>query len=312
MYLYFLGTGAGKPSLRRNVTGIAFKLPDPSREVWLFDCGEGTQHQLLASPFGLHRITKIFITHLHGDHIFGLPGLLGSRSFSTDDVGLEIYGPPGIKEFIECALKASSTHIRYPLHIQEIEPGEVLHFDPWIVRTTLLEHVLPSYGYRFEEPQKPGRLLVEKLQELDIAPGPIYGRLKQGEKVVLENRRVLDGRDFVGPPIRGRHVVILGDTRRCPSTVELSKEANLLVHEATLGAELAENAYDYFHSSTVDAAQTAKEAGVQKLVLTHISSRYHPHEYEELLAEAQSVFPNTVLAEDHTTVEVPKSVEEGL
>jgi len=311
LYLYFLGTGAGKPSLRRNVTSIALKLPDPSREVWLFDCGEGTQHQLLASPFGLHKITKIFVTHLHGDHIFGLPGLLGSRSFSTDEVGLEIYGPPGIEEFIDCALKASGTHIRYPLQIREIEPGEKLDFDPWVVKTTLLEHVLPSYGYRFEEPDKPGRLLVEKLQELGVSPGPIYRRLKQGETVVLDNGQVLNGQDFVGPPIRGRHVVILGDTRRCRSAVELSREANLLVHEATLGAELTENAYDYFHSSTVDAAQTAKEAGVQTLVLTHISSRYRPHEYGELLAQAQNIFPNTVIAEDHAAVEIPKSIGEG-
>lgn len=306
MYLYFLGTGAGKPSLERNVTSTALKLPAPSKEFWLFDCGEGTQHQILASPLGLHRISKIFITHLHGDHIFGLPGFLGSRSFSTDEAGLTIYGPPGLKTFIQGALRASGTHLRYPFAIQEVAPGDVLQFEEWTVKVGLLEHVMPSYGYRVEEPARPGKLFVDKLAELNIPPGPIYGRLKRGKTVTLEDGRIIDGRDFIGPEIRGRHIVILGDTRYSQAAIELAQEADVLVHEATFAGEFAENAYAYFHSTTVQAAQVADAARAKQLILTHLSSRYRPEEYGALLDEARQVFPNAILAEDHLMVEIPR------
>lgn len=307
MYLYFLGTGAGKPSLKRNVTSIALKLPAPSKDIWLFDCGEGTQHQILASPFGLRRITRIFITHLHGDHIFGLPGLLGSRSFSTDESSLTIYGPPGIKSFIQAALRVSGTHLRYPLEIREIKHGDKLRLNTWTVKMSLLEHGLPSFGYRIEEPARPGKLYVDKLAQLNILPGPIYGRLKRGETVLLDNGRSIDGKDFVGPPKLGRNIVILGDTRYCQAALELAHKADVLVHEATFAGSLARNALDFFHSTTVQAATVAKAAQVKQLILTHLSSRYRPDEYGTLLAEAQAVFPNTILAEDHLLVEIPRT-----
>jgi len=306
LLLYFLGTGAGRPSLLRNVTSIALQLPAPERDVWLFDCGEGTQHQLLSSPFTLQKITKIFITHLHGDHIFGLPGLLGSRSFLTADAELTVYGPPGVERFIRDALAVSGTHLRYPFQIRELEPGESLQLDPWTVRTALLDHGLTSLGYRIEEPPRPGRLRVEELKRLQVPPGPIYGRLKQGEVVVLDDGRVLHGPDFVDPSIPGRSVVILGDTRFCPAAITLAKGADVLVHEATFAAELVENAGAYHHATTVQGAKTAAEAGVEKLVLTHISSRYRPQDYARLLSEAREVFPNTMLAEDHLAVEIPR------
>lgn len=305
MLLYFLGTGAGRPSLRRNVTSTALQISESTKDVWLFDCGEGTQHQLLYSPFALQNITKIFITHLHGDHIFGLPGLLGSRSFLTDEVELAIYGPPGIERFVREALTVSSTHLRYPLHIQELEPGESLTLEPFTVRTALLDHVLPSYGYRIEEPARPGRLKVEELQRLGIPPGPVYGRIKRGETVVLEDGGILEGKEFVNPPIPGRCIVILGDTRYTPAAISLAQNADVLVHEATFAANLEENACNYYHSTTVQGALVAAQANAQKLILTHISSRYQPQDYEALLAEARSVFPNTILAEDHLAVEIP-------
>lgn len=306
MLLYFLGTGAGRPSLTRNVAAAALQLPEPTREVWLFDCGEGTQHQLLSSPFSLQKIARIFITHLHGDHIFGLPGLLGSRSFLTAEAELAVYGPPGIERFIREALTVSGTHLRYPLTVEEIEPGQRLCLDSWSITTALLDHALPSYGYRIDEPARPGRLRVEELQKLNIPPGPIYGRLKQGETVVLDDGSVLHGPDFVDPPIPGRSIVILGDTRYCRAAVELALGADLLVHEATFAAELADNAAAYHHSTTVQGAQVAAEAGAEKLILTHISSRYRPEDYDALLAQARAVFPNTILAEDHLHVEIPK------
>jgi ribonuclease Z len=304
--LYFLGTGAGRPSLRRNVTSTALKLPEPNKAVWLFDCGEGTQHQLLSSPFSLQQVTKIFITHLHGDHIFGLPGLLGSRSFITADVGLTVYGPPGIAEFLECAIAISSTHLRYPFQIQEVDAGETIDLDGWKVKTALLDHGLTSYGYRVEEPPRPGKLKVEELQRLNIPPGPLYGQLKRGETVFLEDGRVLHGRDFVEPPVPGRCVVILGDTRFSPAAALLAQDADVLVHEATFEAQLAENARAYYHSTTVQGARVAVQANARKLVLSHISSRYRPQDYDLLLSEAQAVFPSTILAEDHLALEIPR------
>ena len=305
MLLYFLGTGAGKPSLERNVTSLALRMPAPPGDVWLFDCGEGTQHQILASPWSLRKVTRIFVTHLHGDHIFGLPGLLASRSFSSKDVPLNLYGPMGLRRFVETALDVSGTRLSYPLEIRELRPDEELEIEDWRVRLALLEHGLPSYGYRLEEPDRPGRLDAERLKELKVPPGPIYGLLKAGETVTLDDGRVINGQDFVGPPRRGRHVVILGDTRYTAASLKLAKEADVLVHEATFGGKLEDRAYEFFHSTPLQAAQIAKDADVKMLILTHFSSRYTPQTYQKLVGEARTVFPNTYLAEDHSSFAIP-------
>jgi ribonuclease Z len=303
MLLYFLGTGAGLPSSQRNVSGILVQVSELKRDLWLFDCGEGTQQQILHSPFSPGRISRIFITHLHGDHIFGLPGLLASRSFAEAGE-ITLYGPPGLNEYLETTLRVSGTHLRYPLIIQELNPGEKLTIDDFTVKVALLDHGLPSYGYRLEEPDKPGRLHAERLQRLGIRPGPVYGQLKQGESVVLDDGRMLRGADFVDPPQQGRVVVILGDTRYCEASVELSQGADVLVHEATFASDLSAKANEFYHSTMTHAAQVAKEAGVGKLVLTHVSSRYTPESYEELLTEARSVFPHSYLAADHLSVRI--------
>lgn len=303
MLLYFLGTGAGKPSSERNVSSIALQLPQPTKEVWLFDCGEGTQHQVLRSPFNLHKVTRVFLTHLHGDHIFGLPGLLGSRSFTAGDIGLTIYGPSGIRRFLEVALAESNMHLSYPLMIQEVEPNESINIAAWKIQINLLEHGLPCFGYRIEEPSSPGKLDMGKLQELNIPVGPIYGRLKGGESIRLESGQILHGCDFVGPPRPGRQIVILGDTRFS----QVAANADVLVHEATFAAALKGKAREYYHSTTTQAALVAKAANVRRLILTHISSRYRPDDYEGLLAEARSIFPGTYLAEDHFSLEIPQN-----
>lgn len=304
MLLYFLGTGAGRPSPQRNVAGIAVRLPDTKGEVWLFDCGEGTQHQLLFSPFTLRKITRVFITHLHGDHIFGLPGLLASRSFSSKDQKLAVYGPAGIRQFLETALSLSSTRLSYPLEINEIEPGAELQISSWKVKVGSVNHGVASFGYRLEERDRPGRLNAEKLQEMGVAPGPVYGKLKSGKTVKLEDGRVLRGTDFVGPPRRGRHVAIIGDTRYSQAAIDLAKNADVLVHEATFAKALEDRAYEFYHSTTYQAARVASAAEVKTLILTHFSSRYRPGFYGKLLAEAKSVFPNTYLAEDHFYLEI--------
>lgn len=305
MNLYFLGTGAGRPALHRNTAGIILRPNEQSQELWLFDCGEGTQHQILRSPYNLRTITNIFITHLHGDHIFGLPGLISSRSFTAQEQPLAVFGPKGLREFIMTALRLSGSNLTYPLEIYEIKDGSELEIGVYTIKVGKVEHVLPSYGYRIEEPDRPGRLLVEKLKALNIPSGPIYGRLKNGETVILPNGEILEGRDFIGPPQPGRKLVIIGDSRYCQAAVDLAAGADVLVHEATFAADSGKKAYAYFHATTAQAAEVAKRAEVGQLILTHVSSRYR-RESELLQGEAKRIFPNTLIASDHFSVPIYK------
>ncbi|EEL49405.1 MULTISPECIES: ribonuclease Z [Bacillus cereus group] len=299
MEFVFLGTGAGVPSKGRNVSSIALQLLEERGETWLFDCGEATQHQILHTSVRPRRIEKIFITHLHGDHIFGLPGLLGSRSFQGGTTPLTVYGPKGIKQFIEVALSVSTTHVKYPLEIVEItEEGIVFEDNQFSVETKRLSHGIECFGYRIVEKDIQGQLLVEKLLEEGVKPGPIFKRLKDGETVELEDGRVLCGNDFIGPPQKGRIITILGDTRYCEASNQLAQDADVLVHEATFAAEDERQAHDYFHSTTEQAARIAVQANVKRLILTHISSRYQGDMYKELLKEAQALFANTEIAMD--------------
>jgi len=303
--VFFLGTGAGIPAKLRNVTSIALKLLEERGAVWLFDCGEATQHQILHTSIKPRRIEKIFITHLHGDHIYGLPGLLSSRSFQAGDTDVTVYGPKGLKEYIEVSLAVSQTFLKYSLHIIEIEEGMIFEDDQFLVEARLLEHGIPSYGYRIIEKDRPGTLMVEKLKEVGIPPGPLYKKIKNGEQVILNDGTVVDPADFVGPDQKGRIVSILGDTRISEASVLLAKEADLLVHEATFSMGDENLAYDYFHSTSYQAAKIAVQANAKKLCLTHISSRYDKVASLELAAEAQTIFPNTVVAEDFMEIVVP-------
>ncbi len=299
MDLYFLGTGAGTPSKRRNVTSIALRFFADRGCFWMFDCGEGTQHQILNSPLKLSRLEKIWITHLHGDHIYGLPGLLTSRSYQGGEGTLAVFGPPGIRAYIEHALHVSQAHLTYRLDITEIEREGLLFEDDHVtVETARLEHRIESFGFRIAEKDKPGPLLMEKLKSFDALPGPMYGRLKQGMDVVLENGKVLTAKEFVGPSIRGRVVAIMGDTRICANERRLVEDADVLVHEATFSHRLNDLAERYFHSTARDAADLALSARVSNLILTHISSRYHGESEDRLLDEARDRFPNTFLAQD--------------
>lgn len=305
MKLLFLGTGSGVPAKHRNVSSIALKLLDERNSVWLFDCGESTQQQILHTTLKPRKIDKIFITHLHGDHIFGLPGLLSSRAFQGGDTPLTICGPVGIKQYVLTSLKLSGSYLRYPLYFKEIkEEGVVYEDNQFVVTCGLLKHGLPSYGYRVKEKDHPGMLLADKLKEMGVPSGPLYGKLKQGKTVELEDGRVLNGRDFIGPAKKGRVVTILGDTIKTPKSIELAKDADVLVHESTFSGDEQEMAKDYNHSTNIDAANTARQANVKKLLLTHISSRYVGREAAKLEKEARKVFKNTHLMYDFTEVDV--------
>lgn len=308
MELYFMGTNAGVPSLQRNVSSLALRLLEERRSFWLFDCGEATQHQVLKSPLRLSKLEKIFITHLHGDHIFGLPGLLSSRAYQGGDTPLELYGPPGIKSFVEMSLEISGSRINYELSITEHTGGVIFEDDTFRVESGLLDHRIDSYGYRIIEKDRPGKLDKEALSRHGVKPGPLYGQLKRGESIVTESGVTLHPSEVLGLPKKGRVVTILGDTRPCDNSVELAKGADVLVHEATFLHELKETAHDYHHSTSLQAAEAALSAGANELILTHFSSRYKDEDQlEQLLQEARSLFVNTKLAHEHELYSVVKS-----
>lgn len=285
MELLFLGTGAGMPSKQRNTTSIVVNLVEERGTYWLIDCGEATQHQLLYTSLKPRRIEKIFITHMHGDHIYGLPGLLGSRSFLGGTEKLTVYGPRGIEEYIRLSLKLSRTHLTYPLEIIEIEPGVVFEDTEFRVLTERLDHVIPCYGFRIEQNDQPGTLLMEKVRELHVPRGPLLGRLKAGEDIVLEDGRVVKSGDVTSQPKPGFTVTVLGDTRFTESSIALAKEADIVVHEATFDETGKKMAQDYGHSTFRQAAQVANEAQAKHLIVTHISARFTNENEPSLLKE---------------------------
>jgi ribonuclease Z len=303
--IFFLGTGAGIPAKLRNVTSIALKLLEERGSIWLFDVGEATQHQILHTSVKPRRIEKIFITHLHGDHIYGLPGLLASRSFQGGESEVTVFGPKGLKEYIMISLSISQTYLKYPLKIVEIAEGVIFEDEQFIVEARLLEHGIPSYGYRIVEKDRPGTLLADKLVEAGVQPGPIFRKIKGGETVTLEDGTVIVPSDFLGPAQKGRIVTILGDTRYCENAISLAWDADLLIHEATFSKGEEKLAFDYFHSTTHQAAEVANLAGSKQLCLTHISSRYDRQAWQELVTEAREVFANTDIAEDFKEINIP-------
>lgn len=307
MKLTFLGTGAGSPSLTRNVSSVGLQWPQRA-SLWLFDAGEGTQQQVLRSPLKLSQLEQIYVTHLHGDHVFGLPGLLASRS-SAQDVGspVTIFGPPGLEEWLRVTLRLTATGLKYPLIFETVTDGLIYEDDTREVRCRLLAHRIASYGYAVREKPRPGTFDAARAAALGVPFGPLFGRLKSGETITLPDGRTVNGNDLVGPMRPGRKVVLCGDTGISPAAVELASGADVLVHEATFGSAEADRAAASGHSTAAGAATVAREAGVGTLILTHVSARYESDSQPrlgELLAEAQAIFPNTLLARDFWSYEV--------
>ncbi len=314
MQITFLGTSSGVPTRSRNVSGIALRLPQRA-EVWLFDCGEGTQHQILRSDLRVSQIRRIFVTHMHGDHTFGLMGLLASCGLAGNPERIDIYGPPDLDEYLKACRRYSQTHFSYPVKVHTVKPGVVFEDEEFSVSCAPLKHRVPAFGYRITEKDRPGHFDVEKAKALEIPSGPLYGKLKRGEVVVLPDGRKINGAELCGQTEVGRKVVYCTDTVYCESAVELAHDADVLIHEATFAHQDAELAYQRLHSTSTMAAQVALGAHVKQLLMTHFSPRYAPGnsiELRDLLEEARSIFPNTQLASDFWTYEVPRRIAKGL
>jgi ribonuclease Z len=307
----FLGTSSGVPTLSRNVSSVALRLQQRA-EIWLFDCGEATQHQFLKTDLKISQITRIFITHMHGDHIFGLMGLLATCSLAGKGQEINIYGPDGLVEYLRVCGNYSETNFSSPIKVQTIKTGTVYEDEEFIVSTGPLKHRVPAFGYRVVEKDRVGRFEVEKAEALGIPAGPLYGRLKRGEKITLPDGRIVEGKELCGPTEKGRKFAYCTDTTYCKGSIELAKEADLLIHEATFAKADEDLAKQSMHSTTLMAAQVAKEADVRRLIMTHFSPRYangNEIEPKDLLKEARSIFPNTSLAYDLSRVEIPRNRE---
>ena len=287
------------PSKQRNVTSIALLHP---KMTWLFDCGEATQHQILHSPIKPRKVNAIFITHLHGDHIFGLPGFISTRAALEGTTPLTIYGPPGIREWIEATLRVTGTYLRYTLRIIEVEDGHTYEQDGFLITARLLEHRFLAFGYRLEGPQERGALRVDALKALGVPSGPLYRRITQ-EKTFEFDGTVYASSDFLEAPKSGVKLAVLGDTMPCEASVTLAHGVDVLVHEATFADREVEHAGRFGHSTARQAAEIARAAEAKTLLLTHVSARYV--EQEDLLEqEAREVFPNSHLMHDHRVVPV--------
>jgi ribonuclease Z len=298
--LTFLGTGASIPTLDRNVAGLAVQREG---EVLLFDCGEGNQRQMMRYGVGF-TFQEIFFTHYHADHILGLTGLLRTMGLQDRNAPVVLYWPKGAQRILGATVMLGIERNKFPVEIIEVRPGDRLARDEYDVAVFETEHRADTVGYALVEHQRLGRFNPDVARELGIPEGPLWGQLHKGKVVTLEDGRIFGPSDLVGAPRPGRTVVYTGDTRPHLPVVEASRGADLLVHEATFGGDEAERAEETGHSTAAEAARVALEAGVRRLVLTHISSRYN-RDASELLAEARAVFPNTVIARDGMTVEVP-------
>lgn len=291
MRVTFLGTAGSWPTKERNASAIAL---DMERELMLLDCGEGTQRQFFQSTSSFMRVRRIFLTHFHGDHFLGLPGLIQSMCLNNRTEPLDLYGPPDSREVLERVLTLGYFTLRFPVTIHPLAPGHTVELDGYSVRTAEALHPVPSLAYRIEEHGKRGRFDGEKARALGIR-GPDFSRLEAGETVRVQDREVRPD-DVMGPPRPGRSIVYSGDSAPTDKIAALARGATLLIHEATTSQELEHEANAWGHSSARQAGAIAKEAEVGELFLTHFSARYK--ELEPLEGEARALFPGSRVARD--------------
>jgi ribonuclease Z len=297
----FLGTSGAVPTAQRNPSAIHVNREG---EELLFDCGEGTQRQMMRFRTGFS-ISAIFLTHVHGDHVLGLPGLLQTLDFNDRADPLVVHTPRGTHRTVEDLVGALDARLGFPVEVREVAPGEIVREgEDYEIRAFETDHRTRSVGYALTESDRKGRFDRERAEELGVPVGPAFGRLHAGEPVELDDGTVIEPEQVVGPPRPGRRVVYTGDTRPTEETVDASEDADLLIHDATFGDDWAERARETGHASAREAGELAARAGVKRLALTHISSRY-AGDASRLAREAGEEHDEAFVAEDGMEIEVP-------
>jgi len=299
----FLGTAGSIPTPQRGLPAIAIRRKG---ELILFDCGEGVQRQMIQAGVGFHRKTKVFVTHMHGDHMLGLPGLFQTMSLLDRERKLEVYGSQGIKAFVDAIEQTVQFTLTFPIEVSEIKnPGVVCAEKEYEVHATWTDHVTPSLAYALIEKPRPGKFHADRAKSLGVPEGPLWSRLQHGSAVKLPDGRVVKSEEVLGSPRPGRKIVYTGDTRPSRALIKFAQNADLLIHDATFDDELWERAHEDGHSTPSQAAETAKKARAKWLVLTHISARYKDPTL--LLEQARKVFPRVDVAEDFMKIDLPLS-----
>jgi ribonuclease Z len=297
--IIFLGTGGSWPTVKRNVSSIAIKR---GGEIILFDCGEGTQRQFQKSNLSYMQISKIFITHFHGDHFLGLPGLFQTMQLNDRDKPLHIYGPKNIIELVFKLLSLGYFKPRFRIIPHEVNNNKTLDFGEYIINAINVEHNIPALAYSLEEKRRPGRFNKPKALKLGIPEGPLFSKLQHGRKIKLKDGREISPDQVLGPPRKGRKIVISGDTKPCENIIKLSKDADVLIHDSTFDTELEATANEYGHTTAYQSAIIAKKAKVNKLFLIHISPRYLNNNILE--KESRKIFKNSYIPNDLQEIEI--------
>ncbi len=297
----FLGTAGSIPTSERNLPAVAIRRKG---ELILFDCGEGVQRQMIRAGVGFHRKTKVFITHMHGDHLLGLPGLFQTMSLLDRERSLDVFGPPGIKAFVDAIRQTVQFTLTFPIDLSEIKgSGVVCDEKEYQIHATWATHVVPTLAFALIEKPRPGRFYPEKARSLGVPEGSFWSKLQHGSAVSLSNGRIVKPEDVLGPPRPGRKIVYTGDTTPSRDIMNFAENADLLIHDATFDDELLEKAQEDGHSTPSQAAEVARMAKAKKLVLTHMSARYK--DASPLLEQARKIFPRVSIAEDFMIIDLP-------
>ena len=297
----FLGTGGSVPNKYRALPSMLIRR---GPELLLFDCGEGTQRQFLQAKAGMNRKMRIFISHLHGDHLFGLPGMLHSLAFMGRTRELEIYGPKGITDFVSSVNRVVGLHSQYPLQVKEVKAGRVLVDEEYNVFAAEAKHGVPCLAYSFQENPRPGKFNPRKAKKLGIPEGPLWKKL-QTSPYVRVGRRTIPSRLVIGAPRPGVKITYAVDTRPCSAVAKLARDSDLLIHDSTFDESASQKAKDYGHSTSSEAARIAAYSKARKLALFHISAMYE--DANPLLVQARRIFRNTILTQDMMTIYVSRN-----
>ncbi len=297
----FLGTSGAIPTLKRSLPSAVIECP---KELLMFDCGENTQRQMMNSKVSFHKKLTVLLTHLHGDHVLGLPGVLQTMALMDRKEPVRVYGPKGIKDFLVCTKETLNFGLTFPVEIYEVlSEGLIVAEDNYTVTAVKSNHAVESYSFAFTEKPRPGKFYPKKAKDLGVPVGELWSQLQRGEKITLPDGKVVESNDVMGPPRSGRKIVYTGDTRPFPAFAEFAAGADIVIHESTFDDSLTEKAALDGHSTPSQAAAEAKAAGAMQLVLTHISARYS--DTTLLLEQAKKIFADTLVAEDFMRLELP-------